>query len=434
MVIIYSKNINSRLNYILKLIFTDVLKIDFSITNDHVLFLSDIRIKINYSDSIFKDVLQIIPSGLLDENRIHLVHVKTGEWQSIPVIFANENQLFPFDIFSAVFYMVTRYEEYLPFIPDKHGRFEVDQSLAFRKKFVRFPVVDLWCKLLAEKLNIFENCKGIQPSNFRFRLTVDVDRAWQYKNSSLFRNILILLRDLILFRFEFFKYRLSVLSGRKPDPADTFEYLNDIQKRLKEKIRYFILCGEPGNFDDNTPSDRKEFRDLINQLNLQSLIGLHPSYQSNDSLGAIGSELSHLEKLVKQKIFHSRQHFLKISFPVTYRRLIKLGILHDFSMGYSNCTGFRAGISRPFFFYDLAAEKQTDLRIIPFQVMDRTLLSYMKLNPEEALKEIKYYFEIISGVGGYFVTLWHNSSLSDQGEWKGWKEVFEKMIELSSTI
>ena len=103
-------------------------------------------------------------------------------------------------------------------------------------------------------------------------------------------------------------------------------------------------------------------------------------------------------------------------------------------MGYSNSTGFRAGISRPFFFYDLSIEKPTDLRIIPFQVMDRTMHSYMKLKPDEARREIEYYFETIANVGGYFVTLWHNTSLSNEGEWKGWKEVFEKMIEMSSTI
>ena len=224
MIIIYCKNPNSRLNYILKLIFTEVLKIDYSLVDNPDLFLADNRIKINYSDCEFKDALQIIPSGLLEENRIHQFPVRTGEWQNIPVIFINENQFFPFDILSAAFYMVTRYEEYLPYIPDKHGRFEADQSIAFRKKFLRIPVVDLWCKLLADKLNIFEYCKGIQPSNFRFRLTVDIDRAWFYKNSGTLRNLAILSRDLFLFRFELFKARLSVLIGQKSDPADTFEY------------------------------------------------------------------------------------------------------------------------------------------------------------------------------------------------------------------
>jgi hypothetical protein len=431
MVLIFCKKSGPRFQYISKLIFTEVLKIDYSVIQDPADFMAGTGTKINYSYSEFPDALQITPCGLLEENNIHLLSVNAGDWQCVPVIFTNNNKNFPFDIFSAAFYMTTRYEEYLPFVPDTHGRFEANQSIAFVKHFIRQPIVDLWCKLLAVKLNIYDQCKGIQPSNFRFRLTVDIDRAWQYKNSGLFRNLAILSRDLMLCRIELVKSRLSVLLGQKPDPAENFDYLESIQTNLKEKIRYFVLCGKPGKFDNNNPSERIEFKNLLNKLNRHSLIGLHPSYQSNSSYNILEEEFYNLEKLVNQKIFHSRQHFLKICFPVTYRRLMKLGILHDFSMGYSSCSGFRAGIARPFFFYDLSAEKQTDLRIVPFQVMDRTLLSYLKLSPDEALKEIEYYFETIGDVGGYFVTLWHNTSLSDQGEWKGWKIVFEKMIEMS---
>jgi hypothetical protein len=431
MVVIYCKNPGPRVKYVLKLIFTEVLKIDYTVLEDPGQFVSLIGAKINYSEDEFENILQIIPSGLLWENRIHQLTIKSGEWQNIPLIFADENQHFPFDIFSAVFYMVTRYEEYLPFIPDKHGRFEAEQSIAHRKQFIKLPVVDLWCKLLADKLNIYANCSGIQPSNFRFRLTIDVDRAWLYKNAGILHNLAVLIRDLLFFKTDLFKLRLSVLLKKTPDPADTFQYLEEVQNKLKEKIRYFILCSKPGKFDNNTPINRVEFKNLLINLTKQSLVGLHPSYQSNDSFEILESELKNLEKLVNQKVFHSRQHYLKISFPFTYRRLIKLGILHDFSMGYSSCTGFRAGISRPFFFYDLATEKQTDLRIVPFQVMDRTLLSYLKLNPDEALKEIAYYFNTVKNVGGYYVTLWHNTSLSDFGEWKGWKIVFEKMIGMS---
>jgi hypothetical protein len=31
-------------------------------------------------------------------------------------------------------------------------------------------------------------------------------------------------------------------------------------------------------------------------------------------------------------------------------------------------------------------------------------------------------------VGGLFVSIWHNTSLLDSDEWKGWREVFEFMI------
>ena len=118
--------------------------------------------------------------------------------------------------------------------------------------------------------------------------------------------------------------------------------------------------------------------------------------------------------------------------PDTYQNLLNLGIGEDHTMGYSSQTGFRAGIARPFYFYDLVREKPTLLRIVPFQVMDRTLLTYLKLTPDEACKEFEYYTITIKSVGGQFVSLWHNTSLSNYEEWSGWKKVFEYMINLNA--
>jgi hypothetical protein len=42
----------------------------------------------------------------------------------------------PFDPLAATFYLVSRYEEYLPFIPDEHGRFPAKQSFAFSNGFL----------------------------------------------------------------------------------------------------------------------------------------------------------------------------------------------------------------------------------------------------------------------------------------------------------
>jgi hypothetical protein len=433
MVTIYSKHSSPRLQYVIKLIFSEVLMIDYALIHDWEVFHSVDGKKICYSEEKYDNSLHIKPSGLLEENKIIQKIIKSGQWKNVPVIFANENSPIPFDLFSAVFYLLSRYEEYLPFVADQHGRFESGQSIAVNKNILHLPIVDLWCKLLAEELNITNECKGIHPSNYHFRLTIDVDRAWQYKYAGILHTTFVLLRDMLMLKFNLLKDRLQVLLNHKPDPYFNFKYLKTIQGMLKDKIRYFILCGKPSKYDDNIHTSNKYFRRLINDLFKESHIGIHPSYRSNDSYDLLNEEHANLEKILGQKVFHSRQHYLKIVFPATYRRLIKLGILHDYSMGYSNKSGFRAGIARPYFFYDLSAEKMTDLRIIPFQVMDRTLLSYMKLSPDEAIKEIEYYTETIRNVGGHFVALWHNNSLSDQGEWEGWKEVFEKMISINKS-
>ncbi len=43
---------------------------------------------------------------------------------------------FPFDIFAASFYLLSRYEEYLPHEKDMYGRYAHTNSLAFREHFL----------------------------------------------------------------------------------------------------------------------------------------------------------------------------------------------------------------------------------------------------------------------------------------------------------
>jgi hypothetical protein len=78
----------------------------------------------------------------------------------------------------------------------------------------------------------------------------------------------------------------------------------------------------------------------------------------------------------------------------------------------------------------LENEAITNLLIVPFQVMDGTLLHYLKLPPKKAFEEIKAIMNEIKEVGGTFVSIWHNETVNDLGEWKGYREVFEKMNQL----
>ena len=53
---------------------------------------------------------------------------------------AGEVSSIPFDIFAASFYLITRYEEYLPHVQDVHERFPADESIAFKNGFLEQPV------------------------------------------------------------------------------------------------------------------------------------------------------------------------------------------------------------------------------------------------------------------------------------------------------
>ena len=49
-----------------------------------------------------------------------------------------------FDIFGAAFYLISRYEEYLPHTKDNHHRYLAYQSLAYQQHFLELPLVNIW--------------------------------------------------------------------------------------------------------------------------------------------------------------------------------------------------------------------------------------------------------------------------------------------------
>ncbi len=431
MILVYTPDISSRIVYTCNLVFNELLGIDYKITGDRNIFSNASDIRINYSQQNFNGIININPSGLLMESGISHWEPKTTNWEELPVIFANEEQPIPFDIFAAIFFLVTRYEEYLPFNADSYGRFKAEESIAYKNKFLRLPIVDLWCKKLAQKLAVDNLCKNLSEANYRFHLTIDIDHPWLYKNKGRFYAAGSLIRELLRFNFPEFTERFGVLTGMKTDPADTYELLSEVQKNLQYPVQYFILCRKKGQFDKNRSVHRKVFHSLIKRLDKSGSVGIHPSFVSNTLVKSLGEEISYLSGVLGRDITFSRQHFLILKFPETYRRLIESGITADYSMGYSSQTGFRAGIARSYNYFDLMDNQETSLRIFPFQIMDRTLLSYMNLSPDAAVKEFEHYSGIIRSVGGEFICLWHNDSLSDQGEWIGWNRVFKKMIEMN---
>lgn len=430
MILIYSPKDSARLNFILKFIFFDIQGVEFSLTKSKEEFISYTGVKVNYSDEKIDQVVQIIPSGLLFELDIIQKKIQVDEWDNLKIFFKTSDSTdIPFDIFSASFYLISRYEEYLPFSADQHGRFEANQSLAFKGGFLYDPIVDLWaCKLakvLKQKFPDFKTCER----QFKYISTIDIDNAYAYLYKGTVRTIGAAMRDLFKMDFDENIKRFQALNGEK-DPFDTYGYLDSLHKKYGINPFWFFLVGNYNTYDKNLPLDNAAFQDLIKNISKQAEIGIHPSYESNNDFEQLKKEFEYLSGIIERPITKSRQHYLKLLFTETYQNLLKLGIKEDYTLGYATDVGFRAGTCTPFNFYDLYNEKETDLKIFPFQVMDTTLNQYLKLDVDQAIEKITEIIQKVKDVKGTFISLWHNESLSDHGYWKGWEPVYKKMLEI----
>jgi hypothetical protein len=167
---------------------------------------------------------------------------------------------------------------------------------------------------------------------------------------------------------------------------------------------------------------------LIKRLAKKYSIGLHPSWRSNKNLSILKKEKKILETASGILVNNSRQHYIKLSLPDTFEKLIDAGINKDYSMGYGSINGFRASVASSFYWYNLKAEKTTVLRLFPFCFMDANSFYEQHLNAQQAYDEIIHYQQACKNVHGIFISIFHNNFLGSDKQFEGWKEMYRKFI------
>lgn len=428
--LIFVPEVTSRMEYVFEFLFGNILGIHYEFTVQEKEFEESERPKISYSRIHFPTGLFLKAHLILFEKDISKQEIEEVGYLGNKLFFpTSDDSLLPFDPFACAFYLLTRYEEYLPEHTDEHERFSDSGNLLATLEMHQKPVVDQMAYWIAEKIN--EKYPGftIRNRSFKFYTTIDIDNAWAYRNKSYLVSTGAFLKALFSGQWNEIKQRLVVALGIQTDPYDTYSFILSTYQGLTDRLKFFFLVGDRNRFDKNVSHKNKAFRQLINNLALVCEVGIHPSYASNQKIWLFQKEKERLENIIKRPVTQSRQHYLKLRFPKTYNNLLKSGITDDFTMGFASLVGFRAGTCTSFPFFDLSTNQCTELTIHPFQVMDVTLKNYLHLNPEKALQIIEELMNEVKKVNGTFVSLWHNESLKDSGQWAGWRMVFEKVRE-----
>ena len=432
--LIYTPLSHSRMDYTFRVMFDYLLKVNFTITSDKNTYLQSTGPKINYSQQKLDTKELFIPAGnLLFENGLHHSEVKVFQWDALPAFFqiSLPKTDLPFDLPAAIFYLLSRYEEYLPNIKDQHHRFPANASLAFRNNFLHRPLVNEWMIWLRQALNHRFPQLDIPMPTYQFQPSFDIDFAWAYLHKKWYLSLGGISRSFLRGQFTDLQARWNVFTQKAADPFDVYPYLKRFHQEDSLQPLFFFLLGDMGKYDRSISIKVPAFRELILETAAHFDVGIHPSYNSNGSKGQLEREVKRLHAITRQPVTLSRQHFLKLEFPNTYQNLIQIGIQADYTMGYAAQPGFRASVATPYPWYDLDKETSTELMIHPFQVMDVTLKEYLKLKPEEAIDRVKPLLQITKEVGGIFCTLWHNSSFSFINDWEPWKWVYEEMVRLA---
>lgn len=428
MLLIYIPATSPRIKYVFELLFRHELGIDYRTTSDAVEFMNYEAEKLTYSTSRNINEFFIKASPLLFENDIRKREIHVEEKYDVKVLFSNNESCdVGFDIFSAIFYMVSRYEEYLPFEPDRFGRYPATDGLAFKNNFLQTPVVNVWIGLFKKILKTRFPSLKIKSAAFKAIVTYDVDVAYKYKGRNFYRALGSTAKDLLKLSWKNIFQRIMVLMKKQKDPWDVYEALAKTIKQHQLPSIFFFLLGDKSPNDRNLDYKSRLMTNLVRKVMSFSEIGIHPSFYTSALPEKIVIEKGRLEKISGKKIVKSRQHFLKFNLPDTYNSLLAAGITEDYSMVFPAQAGFRAGTCRPFYFYDLKNEKATPLKIFPVTFMEGTFINN-KPGFAFALQQIIYLMNEVRKVNGTFISIWHNHTVSETKEYKEWKNIHDQMI------
>lgn len=431
-IFIYTHKITPRVKYIFNLIFKDCLGLKFTITNNIDDFRQFEGYKLSYTNQQIESDFHITSINLLFESGIKEQTIQLQNHNEyFKYFFRTYNNILPFDLFAAAFYLVSRYEEYLPFLPDSFNRFEAESSLAYQNDFLKIPLVNLWIvefeKLLRKKFSHIL----ISHNSYKFISTIDIDNAYKYQEKGVMRSVGGYLKSIVSFDRTDLIDRTSVLLRKEKDPFDSYDYQLEIQKKYKLNVIYFYLLGDYGVNDKNHPSNNYGFQKLIKHLTDYSLPGIHPSFGSNGNAKQVKIETNRLAKITHRDIFNSRQHYSMLKFPDTYFILQELGITDDYSMGYANFNGFRASYCLPFYWYDLDDELETNLKIHSYCLSETTLRYKDKATPLTISELAKPLIDEVKKYNGELITIFHNDTMGTAQEWIDWKNVYEDIVKLT---
>lgn len=426
MLLIYIKKETSRSAYIFKHICQQILGIEVSFSTVLEEFISHQGAKMSYGKKPLGNELFFQSFGLLEEQGIESEEVIVKTWDDTVGFFAvSASSALPFDIFSASFYLLTRYEEYLPQVKDEKGRFMASESLAYQNGFLHQPVVDIWAykfkKILSET---FPDLKTLDR-NVKIHSLIEAAQPYAYKQKGFFRSLIGFGNDLFRGKFRRLPERVKVILGFKRDPRDTFKWIVNTARHSNFDITFFFLIGEMPTFTASLNTHRQKFKLLLKYVADYKEMGLifsNDALSNSDMLKAEKRRIEEITNRLLDKTMNAESH---VKLPEMYRKLIELEIKNDYTMAYSNTSGFRAGTCTPFLFYDLDFEIKTPLVIHPIAVKTN---SFRQKYTTDIEKSVENYLREVEKVNGTFIMIFSNKDFASTPENNVWRKFFSERL------
>lgn len=426
MLLIYTHKITPRLTYIMRHIFVNILGVELDFTTKVEEFIKHTGPKITYTKQPLQNEFFIRSNELLFEQGINDIQLNIADWDGVPCFFqAGEKSILPFDMFAASFFMLSRYEEYLPHVKDIHGRFSPKDSVAFQNGFLQKPVVDIWAfKLLDALKERFPELEH-KDKTYDFISVLDVATSHCYANRGVVRGLVGLLLDVGTLKFKRVVERIAVGINRQKDPYDNYAEIIALHKKYKVKCNFFFQFADYSKYDKNVSTNSIRFKSLIKYVADYVPVSLAASYSSFSNLELLKKEKANLEVVINRPVNNSKMRYNRVDVPQTYRNLIAAEFTDDYTMGYTFELGFRAGTCTTFQFYDIPLEVKQPIKVHPFAVHDISLSKIKK--DQDLLRQVQQITNEVQKVNGTLITMFSNEVLGNKED-RDWMAIYAEII------
>tara|TARA_R110002072_G_scaffold163357_2_gene315944 strand:- start:28061 stop:29275 length:1215 start_codon:yes stop_codon:yes gene_type:complete len=383
--------------------------------------------KLSYGKQPMGNELFIQSHGLLTQQGFESVDIIVKDWETTKCFFSvSDKSALPFDIFSASFYLLTRYEEYLPHVKDEMGRFTATESLAFNEGFLQQPVVDIWAYKFKTLLQGYFPDQLFPKKELTIHNIVEAKKPFAYIQRGFFRSLISYSKDILKLRLRNVMNRTQAMLGVRRDPFDTFKWIMNVSKKSKAQLTMFFMLGEALLFEESLNTKRLRFRMLVKFIADYKEVGLIFSYKALQDYEILKNEKLRMEDITNRTLRSSINAQYLVNLPEIYRNLVELEVEKDFTMMYENEVGFRASTCTPYLFYDLDYEIKTPLIIHPIAI---NTTAFFKKYPSEINKTVNAIFTSVEKVNGTFSMLFSNRDFSSSERNKIWRTIFSEKLQ-----
>lgn len=429
MLLIYTPKITPRITYSFRHICTNILQIPIKFTSEIEAFVAHEGMKLSYGRQALGNEVFVQSVELLLEQGLSDIEIKMQDWEGTPCFFAlAESSSIPYDIFAGTFYFLSRYEEYMPHVKDHQGRFPATESLAYQEGFLEMPIVDVWAYKFRDILQKHYPEEIFSTREFKTRNIISVTEAFSYKEKGIVRVFLGFLDDLIHLRIKYVIDRVRVVIGFKHDPYDNYSRIIKFLKKHRISLKFMFQVSDFSTFDRNINPNRLQFQSLMKSMADYAEVGLQPGYYATRKVEVLKKEKKRLENILKRPVESAMNNKYNLMLPEGYKNMAELEFKNDYSLGYPEVYGFRAGTCTPFLFYDLNLEITTPLLLHPYSLNNQAARFLKETEVERSVWEI---MQNVKQVNGTLIAVFSNEDFSEYANAKRNYRILKNINEIS---